>query len=187
MLSGVFPRNGLLILSVVISHMALLMLLSGSYVGAKSSAQDTLLVSLVGKSTLPSSRQKSLVTPPKGMPINNALNSSSAADESHVKSDSNGAGDLGGGSARQVIHSPKPHYPLASRQLKEQGLVVARLCVSEYGLVQEVGITKSSGYAGLDRSALTTLSQWRFAPIAVNLMGHSSQCFQTPIQFTLEG
>ena len=186
MLSDVFSRNGLLILGVAISHLALLILLSGSYAGAKSSIPDTLIVSLVGKGALPSSGQKSLAASSRRTPSNNVHNSSIATD-SHASSDSKGAGDLGGGSSRRVIHNPKPHYPLASRQLREEGLVIARLCVSEHGLVQEVGITQSSGYPGLDRSALTTLSEWRFTPISGNFIGHSSQCFQTPIQFTLEG
>jgi len=187
LLSGVFAKNRLIIFGVVISHLTLLMLLAESYAEAKPSAPDTLIVSLVGNSALPSSREKSLRASPRRMLSSDVHNSSGATDESHASSDTKGAGDSGGGSTRQAIHSPKPHYPLASRRLREQGLVIARLCVSERGLVQEVGITQSSGYASLDRSALTTLSQWRFTPIAVNLIGHSSQCFQTPIQFTLEG
>jgi protein TonB len=66
-------------------------------------------------------------------------------------------------------------------------LVIARLCVSEQGLVQDVGITQSSGFQGLDRSAIKALAQWRFAPIAITSANVSLQCFQTSIQFTLEG
>jgi TonB family protein len=66
-------------------------------------------------------------------------------------------------------------------------LVIARLCVSDQGLVQEVGITQSSGFQGLDRSVIKALAQWRFAPIAITPTQLSLQCFQTPIQFTLEG
>lgn len=188
MLSGALSRNILLILGVTTSHLlALLMLLSGSLTGSKSSTPDFLMVNLVGKSVLSSRQQKSLVAPQIKASSSSERDSSSAVIEPHAISDSKGAGRLVAGAARQAIHSPKPHYPLASRRLKEQGLVIARLCVSDQGLVQEVGITHSSGFQGLDRSALTALAQWRFSPATPNSDRHSSQCFQTPVQFTLEG
>ena len=188
MLSGVLSRKVLLIAGVTTSHlMALLMLLSGSFVGAQLSAPDVLMVNLMGKSALLPQQQKSLASPQIKTPSSGERDSSSAVNESHAHSDGKGVGRLAVGRARQAIHSPKPHYPLASRQLKEQGLVIARLCVSDQGLVQEVGITQSSGFQGLDLSAIKALAQWRFAPIAIAPAQVSLQCFQTPIQFTLEG
>ncbi|MBZ5782260.1 energy transducer TonB, partial [Klebsiella aerogenes] len=56
------------------------------------------------------------------------------------------------------MHSPKPHYPLLSKQLREQGLVIVRLCVNEQGIVNQVGLTQSSGFQGLDHSALKALA-----------------------------
>ena len=188
MLSGALSRNVLLISGVTFSHLlALLMLLSGSFAGSNLSAQDFLMVNLVGKSAPSPQQQKSLVASQVKTPPKSELDSSSAVNESHAHSDSKGAGLLAAGAARQAIHSPKPHYPLVSRQLKEQGLVIARLCVSDQGLVQEVGITQSSGFQGLDRSVIKALAQWRFAPISITPTQLSLQCFQTPIQFTLEG
>jgi TonB family protein len=186
--SGALSRNVLLISTVTISHvLALLMLLIGSFVGEKAPSPNSLMVNLVGKSDLPSLQQKSLAQSQRWAPSNSGLNSSSPLNESHELTDGGGAGRLALGAARQAIHSPKPHYPLASRQLKEQGLVIARLCVSDLGLVQEVGITKSSGFQSLDLSAIKTLAQWRFAPVAINPAHPPLQCFQAPIQFTLEG
>jgi protein TonB len=188
LLSGALSRNVLLISGVTFSHLlALLMLLSGSFAGSNSSAPDILMVNLVGKSAPSPQQQKSLVATQVKTPPNSERDSSSAVNESHAHSDSKGAGLLASGTARQAIHSPKPHYSLVSRQLKEQGLVIARLCVSDQGLVKEVGITQSSGFQGLDRSVIKTLAQWRFAPIAITPSHLSMQCFQTPIQFTLEG
>ena len=187
MLSGALSRNGLLISGVTISHaLALLMLLLGSVVGENSSTSDTLMINLVGKSAISPHQQKSLATPQIKAPSDiAALNTAS---EFHTPSKSKmEAGYSAGGIARQAIHSPKPHYPFVSRRLREQGLVIARLCVSDQGFVKEVGITKSSGFEGLDRSALNALSQWRFSPSAANSMNQLSQCFQMPIQFTLEG
>ena len=188
MLSGALSRNVLLISGVTFSHLfALLILLSGSFAGSKSSAPDFLIVNLVGKSTLPSQQKNSLVASQIKTPASGEHNSSSAVNESRAHSDNKGAGRLAVGTARQVTHNPKPHYPLASRQLKEQGLVIARLCVSDQGLVQEVSITQSSGFQDLDHSAIKALTQWRFSPIAITSTNVSLQCFQTPIQFTLEG
>jgi protein TonB len=101
-----------------------------------------------------------------------------------------GTQDMNGlvaGTARQAVHSPKPHYPLASRRLREHGLVLVKLCVNGQGIVGEVGVSKSSGFQNLDQSALKALSQWRFAPIISSSTELFSQCFQTPVQFTLEG
>jgi protein TonB len=188
LLSGALSRNILLISGVTFSHvLALLILLSGPFSGSKSSAPDFLMVNLVGKSTLSSQQKKSLAAPQINTSSSSESDSSSAVNESHAHIDSKEAGSLSVGTARQAIYSPKPHYPLASRQLKEQGLVIARLCVSEQGLVQEVGITQSSGFQGLDRSAIKALAQWRFEPISMAPPQVSLQCFQTPIQFTLEG
>ena len=192
MLSGALSRNGLLISGVTISHaLALLMLLLGSVAGENSSTPDTLMINLVDKSAISPHQQKSLATPQIKAPSdseNNSIAALNTASEFHTPSKSKmEAGYSAGGIARQAIHSPKPHYPFVSRRLREQGLVIARLCVSDQGFVKEVGITKSSGFEGLDRSALNALSQWRFSPSAANSMNQLSQCFQMPIQFTLEG
>ncbi len=188
MFSGALSRNVLLISTVTISHvLALLILRIGSFAGEKSASPNSLIVHLVGKSALQSQQQKALATSQRWTPSNSESNSSRPVNQSHELTDSGGARHLALGTTRQAIHSPKPHYPLASRQLQEQGLVIARLCVSDQGLVQEVAITKSSGFQSLDLSVIKTLAQWRFAPMAINPTHLPLQCFQAPIQFTLEG
>jgi len=188
LLLGALSRKVLLILGVTICHLlALLILLSDSSVGIKSSASDVLIVNLGVKSAMVSGRQKSLSTSQSQSISTDEHHHSSPIDESLATYDGKGSSQLAVGAARQSIHSPKPHYPLASRQLREQGLVIARMCVNAQGLVLAVDIAKSSGFASLDRSALTALSQWRFIPIAVNSVSHAAQCYQTTVQFTLEG
>lgn len=181
-------RNGLLISGVVISHLLVLFgLLSGVPDRNESSTSGVLMVHLAGVSANPSINKKTLVTPQKNAFSSQESPSSTQANEtSTVK----GIGDnshLLGSATRHAIYKPKPHYPLASKKLREQGLVVVRLCVNEHGIVDEVDIYKSSGFLSLDHSALKTLSQWRFTPVAFNSITLSSQCFQTPVQFTLEG
>ncbi|MBU3556009.1 energy transducer TonB [Polynucleobacter sp. Ross1-W9] len=98
-----------------------------------------------------------------------------------------GVSEMAAGKARQAVHNPKPHYPLASRRLREQGLVLVKLCVNEEGIVGEIAVSKGSGFQSLDQSALKALSQWRFTPITSNSTNFFSQCFQMPVQFRLEG
>ena len=188
MLWSTLPRNALLISGVLISHLfVVLALLSGPPVGVNSSAPGTLMVNLLGERAPLSSRKKSSNVPL----VNASLNAKSYSSVSTHESDVLGGGkDLGHsvhGAARRPMHSPKPHYPLASKQLRELGLVIVRLCVNERGIVDQVGLTQSSGFQGLDHSALKSLALWRFAPRKSPVIGDSSQCFQTPVQFTLEG
>ena len=181
-------KNVFLISGVVAVHLlVLLCLLSGSFGGEQSSLPEILAVNLVGAKSKSFLLKKSSIMPEaNAFASKGNLGSMQAANPSSPTS-AEGVGHLASGVARQTIHSPKPHYPLASRRLREQGLVMVKLCVNEQGIVGEAGISKSSGFHSLDQSALTTLAQWRFAPVAANYASLSSQCFQTPVQFTLEG
>ena len=181
-------RNFLLISGVAATHLLFLLgLVSVSFPREESSVPGNILVSLVGERADDFAPKKS-----KAMPRFNAFASQENLGSMQVNEDpsatgAEGVGHLASGEARQTLHNPKPYYPLASRRLREQGLVMVKLCVNEQGIVLEAGISKSSGFHGLDQSALTTLAQWRFTPVTANYTRLSSQCFQTPVQFTLEG
>lgn len=86
-------------------------------------------------------------------------------------------------SSRERLHGPKPPYPLVSRRMKEQGLVIIKLCVNPQGSIDRVDLLQSSGHHNLDRSALQTLAEWRFASVLRAYI----DCYRMPIQFTLEG
>ena len=86
-------------------------------------------------------------------------------------------------SSRERLHAPKPPYPLVSRRMKEEGLVIIKLCVNPQGSVDRVDLLKSSGYHNLDRSALQTLAEWRFSSVLRAYI----DCYRMPVQFTLEG
>jgi TonB family protein len=178
----------LLISGVVLSHLLVLLgLLSIPLGSEKSPTQEVLMVSLMGDRAKSSVMKKSIVTPQiisfSGKENQSLMEAGGISSLIGIE----GASRLTEGTARQAIHSPKPHYPLASRQLREQGLVIVKLCVNEQGVVGEAGISKSSGFQNLDHSALKTLVQWRFSEISSSSSGLFPQCFQTPIQFTLEG
>lgn len=182
------PRNILFISGVAISHLLILLgLLSTQLGGETSSTQGSLIVSFLSDGSKQPSLKKSMITP--------QINSSSSKELSSLIYTETNSSHIGVEEVsrlmnvvvRQSVHNPKPHYPLASRRLKEQGLVVVKLCVNEQGLVEEAVVSKGSGFQNLDQSALKTLSQWRFIPIALNSANFHSPCFQAPVQFSLEG
>ena len=188
MLCSLFPRNALLISGVVISHLFVLLgLLWAPLMRVNPSVPGALMVNLFGDSGPSAARKKSDAAPLVKASSNAKSYSSNPQNESHAYGDIQGNGHSGDSAARLAMHSPKPHYPLASRRLREQGLVIVRLCVNEQGTVDQAGITKSSGFEGLDQSALKALALWRFTPMKSSASSVSSQCFQTPVQFTLEG
>ena len=181
------PRNALIISGVVIIHFLVFLLFSPpSFEGERSLASESMMVNLVNPSAHQSSQdQYKSISKPSAITSTENLNSR----QSELPSISPSGGGVGRSPSlipRQVLHNPKPNYPLLSRKLKEQGLVMIKLCVNQSGFVDEASVSKSSGFQGLDKSALTTLSQWRFLPDSSNL-NYSSQCFQAPIYFSLEG
>ena len=191
MFYSLLTRNIYLILGVLISHALLLLFLGRSLSFSNLSEPGILLVSLHADQLNSTSRQKSSASSPKSL-FSGKENQSliqGVEDASQMRAEN--VGLVASGKARQPIFSPKPHYPLVSRRLREQGMVVVRVCVNERGEVGEVVVSKTSGYQSLDRSALTALSQWKFMPISSNDLRNGlrvdSQCFQTPVQFSLEG
>ena len=84
------------------------------------------------------------------------------------------------------IEGPKPHYPIASRRLREEGEVLVRLCIDSNGEVEKAQVQKSSGYRNLDDSALSALSKWRFLASSQFPNNSLAECFRFPVRFTLE-
>jgi len=70
----------------------------------------------------------------------------------------------GNGSRPSYAENPKPLYPQEARERGYEGEVVLKVEVLISGRVGQIEIKKSSGYEVLDRSALTTVKQWRFIP-----------------------
>jgi protein TonB len=70
----------------------------------------------------------------------------------------------GNGARPRYAENPKPIYPQEAKEKGYEGEVVLRVEVLINGRVGQIEIKKSSGYALLDHSALTTVKQWRFIP-----------------------
>ena len=76
----------------------------------------------------------------------------------------------GGGGAGQIDALPslersmRPHYPLGSRRLGEEGTVVLDVWVGPDGSAARTTLVSSSGFPELDRAAERAASQARFKP-----------------------
>lgn len=187
MLCSLQLRNRFIILGVATAHLIMYLLLDlPSFKSERSLSLEFMPVNLVNQSSN-SPGQRIFTTPSKPSTVSSAEHRHPSPHEVPVNSvGQESMGYSSGAIPRQTLYNPKPNYPLLSRKLREQGLVMIKLCVNQSGFVDQASISKSSGFQGLDKSALTTLSQWRFLPITSNAQ-HSSQCFQAPIHFSLEG
>jgi protein TonB len=82
------------------------------------------------------------------------------------------------------FNNPKPAYPIASRENGEEGRVWLSLCVSEHGAISRLQLAQSSGHPALDRSALNTVTHWKFHPARQNGAA-IPYCYRLPIVFVL--
>ena len=64
--------------------------------------------------------------------------------------------------------NPRPTYPFVDWRRGHEGVVRLSIDLDADGNVLAVRLVRSSGYPALDRSALTTLQRWRFAPARKN-------------------
>lgn len=83
------------------------------------------------------------------------------------------------------LHHPKPVYPMMSRRLGEQGTVLVRVWVDAHGQAQQAEISRSSGYARLDQTALNAVLKWRFEPGKRHGIAEA-MWLQVPLEFRLE-
>ena len=66
-------------------------------------------------------------------------------------------------STKMVSASP-PRYPTESRRKHEEGTVVLRLLLGLDGRVDDVSVSRSSGFERLDKAALDAVRRWRWSP-----------------------
>jgi TonB family protein len=87
---------------------------------------------------------------------------------------------------KQGSELPKPHYPLLSKRLKEQGDVLVRACILGDVSRNTVTIYRSSGHQRLDQSALDAVKRWKDA-VMMRFQPSILRCYQIPIRFQLTG
>ena len=84
-----------------------------------------------------------------------------------------------------ILKNPKPVYPAKARRRGMQGVVILSVDVNEKGYVESVNVSKTSGYRLLDRSALSSVANWRFVP-AKRGEKYVASKIEIPIRFILE-
>jgi protein TonB len=85
-----------------------------------------------------------------------------------------------------MISARPPKYPIESRRKHEQGIVVLSVVVDISGSVADVAVSRSSGFARLDKAALDAVRHWRWSP---NVRGGQPVMVKgfVDIPFVLEG
>jgi len=85
----------------------------------------------------------------------------------------------------RYAENPKPTYPQEARKRGYEGEVLLKVEVLANGRVGRLEVRKSSGYEILDRSALTSVKEWKFIP--ANQGNGSIPCWvNIPIKFQLQ-
>jgi protein TonB len=78
-----------------------------------------------------------------------------------------------------------PRYPLRARRMGYEGLVMLKVLVDENGRVNDLEVLQSSGYAILDKAALSSVKKWMFVPGTEG--GKKKKMWvKIPIRFELE-
>ena len=80
--------------------------------------------------------------------------------------------------------NPPPVYPRVARRRNYQGTVLLDVRVTAQGTVAEVKVAHSSGYSVLDRSALSSVRNWRFEPARRGARSIETWV-QVPVRFEL--
>ena len=102
-----------------------------------------------------------------------------------------GGGDGSGGDGSGGAHvaygaNPLPPYPYVARRLHKEGLVLLEVLVAADGHAADVRVVRSSGFAPLDESAVTTVRErWRFIPARRGGEAVESRV-PVPIRFRIE-
>lgn len=66
-------------------------------------------------------------------------------------------------SAVKLISTVMPKYPMESRRKRETGTVVLSLVVGSSGSVEQISVSRSSGFERLDKAALEAVRKWRWS------------------------
>ncbi len=80
--------------------------------------------------------------------------------------------------------NPAPGYPAIARLRGYQGVVLVEAEILPDGQVGQVNLRKSSGYAILDRAALSAVKSWKFEPARKSGIPYTTRA-ELPIRFVL--
>ncbi len=78
-----------------------------------------------------------------------------------------------------------PSYPRKARRLGYEGIVMLKVLIDEAGRVDDLTVFESSGYAVLDRAAISAVRKWLFEPGTEGGI-KKKMWVQIPVHFQLE-
>ena len=64
----------------------------------------------------------------------------------------------------KILFETMPQYPIEASVNGYEGDVLLKFIISENGRVEDVKVTKSSGYEILDNEAIRSIKEWKFIP-----------------------
>lgn len=85
----------------------------------------------------------------------------------------------------RVLQAPRPDYPVISRDLGEQGVVMLRLAIDADGKLLRTELQKSSGFTRLDKAARDSVARWQFQAALENGQPVAAQLV-LPVRFSLD-
>jgi len=84
----------------------------------------------------------------------------------------------------RYLSNPKPEYPEAAKEMRQQGVVVVSVEVGADGHANDVSVSRSSGFPQLDQAAVRGVRRWIFEPARAAGQPVSSHV-EVPVRFSL--
>ncbi|XHR26917.1 MAG: energy transducer TonB [Chthoniobacteraceae bacterium] len=122
---------------------------------------------------------------PSHTPAKARQNANAAAGSPDAEAAQLGNHGSGGGALPRTRSNPKPDYPREDLAAKHEGVVLITVEVSAEGRPTAVALLRSSGFPGLDESALKTLWRWRFEPARAAGIAVATR-INVPIRFRVD-
>jgi protein TonB len=88
------------------------------------------------------------------------------------------------GTRARYLSNPKPEYPEAAKEMRQQGVVVVSVEVGTDGHANDVSVSQSSGFSQLDEAAVRAVRRWLFEPARTAGLPVSSHV-EVPVRFSL--
>lgn len=151
-----------------------------------SQIPQTIAVSLVAKSSLNSNTNQTPNHNLNRQPALKTISSSSKSTTGKTSQDSKLANSavIEPIFDAQQLNNPSPIYPEIARARGIEGNVILKVLVSSKGQALKVEVSKSSGSAILDLSAIETVKLWQFIPAQQNSQNIDSYVL-VPISFKI--
>jgi len=161
----------------------------------KTTSKEVLPVSLSEPVKVPTEFKKQLKSKPvekkreQEVPVSSISNSAQpgANQEVSTKAIGDTLGLKSNGSViaePDYLNNPPPKYPNESRRKYEEGVVMIHAAINPGGRVENLSVSKSSGFDRLDEAATSAVKNWKFKPARFAGVAIESSV-EIPVRFSL--